>query len=72
MLRIDQILDYFDTSQMHKFNRTDFLVYCNFMMFSTCKSVPPKVELQPYYRELYKHIELIYNEQFLVYLPSSL
>lgn len=72
MRRIDQILDTIDTSQMHKFDRTDFLIYCNFMMFSTVKSAPPKVELQPYYRELYKHIEMIYEEQFHPFLPSNL
>jgi hypothetical protein len=72
MLRIDQILDTLDTSQMYKFDRTDFLVYCNYMMFSSSKSIPPKVELQPYYRSLYKHIEMVYEEQFNVYLNSSL
>ena len=73
MLRIDQILDRINTSQMYMFDRTDFLLYCNYMMFSTSKSIPPDVPIQNYYRSLYKHIEMVYEEQFNeVFLNSSL
>jgi hypothetical protein len=73
MLRIDQILDRINTSQMYMFDRTDFLLYCNYRMFSTSKSIPPNVPIKPYYRSLYKHIETIYEEQFNeVFLNSSL
>jgi len=63
MLRIDQILDRIDTSQMYMFDRTDFLLYCNYKMFNTYKSIPD-VPIQPYYPSLYKHIEMVYEEQF--------
>jgi hypothetical protein len=66
MLSVEQILDIIDTSQMNKFNRTDFLIYCNYMMFITIKTIPPKVELQPYYRSLYKHVEMLYEDQYLI------
>lgn len=72
MRRIDQILDTLDTSQMHKFDRTNFLLYCNYMMFNTIKSAPPDVPVEEYYRSLYKHIEMIYEEQFHPFLPSNL
>jgi hypothetical protein len=61
MLRIDQILDRIDTSQMYKFDRTDFLLYCNYTMFG---SSLPDIPTQPYYHSLYKYIEMIYEKQF--------
>jgi hypothetical protein len=72
MLRIDQILDRINTSQMYMFDRTDFLLYCNYRMFGTSNSIPPGVLIQPYYHSLYKHIEMVYEEQFNeVFLNSS-
>lgn len=61
MLRVDQILDSIDTSQMYMFNRRDFLLYCDHMMFYTYL---PDIPIQNYYYSLYKHIELIYEKQF--------
>jgi hypothetical protein len=60
MLTIDQILDTIDTSNLYNFDRTNFLIYANYMLFSTTKSIPPKVKCEDYYRTLYKHIESIY------------
>ncbi len=61
MLRIDQLLDRMDTSQLYMFDRRDFLLYCDHMMFGTYL---PDIQIQKYYRPLYKHIEMLYEEQF--------
>jgi|688.fasta_scaffold2633327_1 hypothetical protein len=64
MLRLDQILDRIDTSQMYMFDRADFLLYCDHMMFGVYL---PDIPIQPYYRALYKYIEMLYEEQFQRY-----
>lgn len=61
MLQIDEILDLIDTSQMYMFNRRDFLLYCDHMMFYTDL---PDGPIQNYYHGLYKKIEKLYEEQF--------
>ena len=70
MLTIDQILDTLDTSTLPNFDRTNFLIYANYMMFSTVKSIPPKVKCEDYYRALYKQIETMYLRS--IYLRSAL
>ena len=70
MLRIDQILNCIDTSQLYMFDRSDFLLYCDHMMFGTYL---PDILIQDYYHTLYKHIEMIYEKQFNDnFLQSSL
>jgi hypothetical protein len=59
MRSIEQILDTIDTSNLHNFDRTNFLIYANYM-FSTIKTPPPNVKCEDYYRTLYKHIEKLY------------
>jgi len=64
MLTIEQILDTLDTSTLPNFDRTNFLIYANYM-FSTIKTIPPDIICEAYYRRLYKHIKKIYDRQFL-------
>ena len=64
MLNIEQILDTIDTSHLHNFDRTNFLIYANYM-FSTIKTIPPDIKCENYYRRLYNHIKKIYDNQFL-------
>ena len=65
MLRIDQILDRIDTSQLYMFDRNDFLLYCDHMMFG---EYLPDIVIQDYYRPLYKYVEMLYEDQFQVYV----
>lgn len=65
MLRMDQILDRIDTSQMYMFDRRDFLLYCEHMMFGTYL---PDILIQDYYRDLYNYIEMRYEDQFQKYV----
>ena len=58
---VEQIIDSIDTYTLPMFDRADFLLYCNFMMFDVGR--PPTV-IQPYYWTLYKQIEMFYEEQF--------
>jgi hypothetical protein len=67
MLRIDQILDRIDTSQLHMFDRSDFLLYCEHMMYGTYL---PDIPIKKYYRPLYRYIEMLYEEQFQTYSSS--
>ena len=46
---------------MYMFNRRDFLLYCDHMMFYTYL---PDIPIQNYYYNLYKEIEVIYEKQF--------
>ncbi len=65
MRTVEQILDSFDTSDLPRFNRDQFLVYCNFMMFeNNGTNTPPAVVTEQYYRSLFKYIEMLYEEQF--------
>ena len=65
MRTVEQILDSFDTSDLPRFNRDQFLVYCNFMMFENDgTNTPPEVVTEQYYRSLFKYIEMLYEEQF--------
>jgi hypothetical protein len=65
MLRIDQILDRIDTSQMYMFDRDDFLLYCDYMILGT--PIPPDITIQHYYRTLYRYIEMMYKKQFEIH-----
>jgi hypothetical protein len=65
MLRLDQILDRIDTSQLYMFDRHDFLLYCDHMMFGTYL---PDIIIQDYYCHLYNHIEMLYEDQFQKYI----
>ncbi len=58
-MSIEQILDTIDTSTLHNFDRTNFLIYANYM-FATIKSKPPNVKCEDYYYALYKYIAKFY------------
>ena len=60
MLSVEQILDSIETYNLPLFDRADFLLYCNFMMFDVGR---PSTFTQPYYWTLYKQIEMFYEEQ---------
>ena len=58
---IEELLDRVDTSDFVGFNRQNFLIYCNYMMFE--EGPQPTVVLEEYYRSLYKFIEMLYEEE---------
>lgn len=66
MLSIEELLDTVDTSELYKFDRANFLIYCNFMIFDNDGvKTPPDIKCEEYYRGLFKHIEMLYEDQIM-------
>jgi hypothetical protein len=66
MLSIEELLDTVDTSELVQFNKNNFLIYCNFMMFDNDGiKTPPDIKCEEYYRRLFKHIEMLYEDQII-------
>ncbi len=66
MLSIEELLDTVDTSGFFQFNKTNFLIYCKFMIFDNDgTTTPPDVICEDYYRTLFKHIEMLYEDQII-------
>ena len=66
MLSIEELLDSVDTSDLFQFDRANFLIYCRFMMFDNDGvKTPPDIICKNYYRGLFKHIEMLYEDEII-------
>lgn len=63
MRSFEAILDDLDVSQYKDFNRKNFLIYLKFMMMGGDE---PTVETFDYYRYIYKHIEMVWEEEAMI------
>lgn len=53
MNTLDQYVDMIETRKFPNFNRANFLIYLDFMLYR--EGEQPKVEIEPYYRALYRN-----------------
>jgi hypothetical protein len=63
MKTLGEYLDMIDVKNLSHFNRVNFLIYLEFMLYR--KGDEPKIETQPYYRSLYKDIEMLIEEDLM-------
>jgi hypothetical protein len=63
MRTISDYLDMIETRNFPNFNRENFLIYLDYMLYR--KGDEPKIEVKSYYRHLYKYIEMLIEEDLL-------
>jgi hypothetical protein len=63
MKTLEEYVDMLETRNFPNFNRANFLIYLDFMLYR--KGEQPNIETQPYYRALYKDIEMLIEEEIL-------
>lgn len=63
MKTLEQYVDMIDVKDFSNFNRANFLIYLDFMLYR--EGEQPKVEIEPYYRSLFKTIEMYIEEEMM-------
>jgi hypothetical protein len=60
---IGDYLDTINTSCLEDFDRSNFIKYCEYMFWRN--GDPPNIVVRPYYRKLYKMVEMLIEEDLI-------
>jgi hypothetical protein len=64
MRSVEEILDSLDVSSFKNYNKDNCLHYILFMLTGNSEKDMSTIEVHDYYRYIYKHVEMLMDEEF--------